>query len=505
MATEIASLAPAPAPPAMSRRQTNVVIGACIVTLLLAVLDVNVVTTTATAIARDLDPRGGVGQVPWLVAVYVLVATVIQPLYGKLADVFGVRTVFLGTVGGFIAGSLLCAAATSLPELIAFRGLQGLGGGGLMSVTVVVLGHIKAENPRAGGGGGNAFAGLMVGFGLVVGPLVGGSLVAHASWRWIFGVNVPLAAAAWLAAAVCLRLPSATAATGTAGAGGAGAEATGIGGALGRLDLPGAAALAGAAACLLLACQWGGQRYPWLSAPIAGLTAAGITLAAAFCYRQAHSPAPFFPPRLLRHRTLRVVSALQLATGCGMAAATVYVTLDLQVIRHISASATGVMLLPMAAGLAAGAAAGALILARAASVRPSIVAGTGLAAVALGGLALTGTATPLPVLLALLAVLGTGVGLGLGNEVILVQSAVERRDLGTATTGVRFVETLGTSVAAAAFAALFAAGTGGGLLGAGHVMATIEVIFAAGAVLLALATLIGLRLPSGPSPSPRTP
>lgn len=464
----------------MSRRQTNVVITACVVTLLLAILDVNVVTTTATAIARDIDPRGGLGQVPWLVAVYALVATVVQPLYGKLADTFGPRATYLGTVGAFIAGSLLCAAATSMPELIAFRALQGLGGGGLMSVTVVVIGHLKAENQQARGGGGNAFAGLMVGFGLVVGPLAGGALVAHASWRWIFLVNLPLAAVAWLAAATCLRLPRVHSDT--------------------RLDLPGAAALAGAATCLLLAGQWGGQRYPWLSAPVLGLAVAGIALAAAFGYRQTHSPAPFFPPRLLRHRILRTVSFLQLATGCGMAAATVYVTLDLQVIRHISASSTGVMLLPMAAGLATGAAAGALILARARSVRPSIVAGTGLAALALGGLALTGTATPLPVLLVLLAVLGAGVGLGIGNEVILVQSIVERRDLGTATTGIRFVETLGTSVAAAAFAALFAARTGGSLAGAGHLMATLEIIFAVGSALLALATVIGLRLPSGPVP-----
>jgi hypothetical protein len=239
-----------------------------------------------------------------------------------------------------------------------------------MSVTVVVLGHLRAENPKAAGGGGNAFAGLMVGFGLVVGPLAGGTLVAHASWRWIFGVNVPLAVAAWLAVATCLRLPR--------------------GGDAGHLDLPGAAA-------------------------------------------------------------------------------------------------------------------GALLLARASSVRPSIVAGTGLAALALGGLALTGTATPLAVLLALLAVLGAGVGLGIGNEVILVQAAVERRDLGTATTGVRFVETLGTSVAAAAFAAFFAAGTGGGPLEAGHVMATLEVIFATGAIALAVATVIGLRLPSGPGAAQRTP
>ena len=279
----------------------------------------------------------------------------------------------------------------------------------------------------------------MVGLGLVVGPLIGGTLIAHASWRWIFLINVPLALAAWIVVATCLRLPD-----------------TEPGG---RLDLPGAAALAGTAACLLLVCQWGGQRYPWLSPPVLALAAAGLVLAAAFGYRQTHSPAPFFPPRLLRHRTLRVISAVQLATGCGMAAATVYVTLDLQLVRHISAARTGVLLLPMAAGLALGAAGGSLILARTRSVRLSILLSTTLAAAALGGLALTGTGTPIAVLLALLMVLGLGVGFGIGNEMILVQQSVQRRDLGTATTGVRFTETLGTSVAAAAFASLFAAST----------------------------------------------
>jgi hypothetical protein len=149
----------------------------------------------------------------------------------------------------------------------------------------------------------------------------------------------------------------------------------------------------------------------------------------------------------------------------------------------------------MAAGLALGAAGGSLILARARSVRPSILLSTTLAAAALGGLAAGGTGTPIAVLLALLMLLGLGVGFGIGNEMILVQQTVQRRDLGTATTGVRFTETLGTSVAAAAFAALFAASTTHGQLGPAHVMAVLDVIFAIGAGLLVVATALGTRLP----------
>ena len=178
----------------------------------------------------------------------------------------------------------------------------------------------------------------------------------------------------------------------------------------GRLDLPGAAALAGTATCLLLVCQWDGQRYPWLSPPVLAVAVAGLVLGAAFGYRQTHSPAPFFPPRLLRHRTLRAISAVQLATGCGMAAATVYVTLDLQLVRHISAARTGVLLLPMAVGLALGSA-GRLADPGPGPFGPAVHPAPHHAGRrGPGWPGSTSTGTPIAVLLALLMELGLGVG-----------------------------------------------------------------------------------------------
>jgi MFS family permease len=475
--------------PLMSRPQTLAVMAACIVTLLLSILDLNIVTTTGTAIARQLDPGGGLRQVPWLVVVYALVSTVVQPLYGKLCDTLGVRQVFLAAVGLFIGGSLLCAAATSMTELLVFRGLQGLGGGGLMSVTVVLIGHLRASDPGRGQGA-NALGGVMVGLGLVCGPLLGGLLVAHGSWRWIFLINVPAAVAAWVVIATCLRLAP---------------PESGI-----RVDLAQVALLAGAAGSLLLCCQWGGQRYGWLSPVILGLLAAGGLDAMLFARRQARSAAPLFPPHLLRHRTLRILTALQFATGCGMAAATIYLTLDLQVVRGFSPASTGLLLMPMAAGLAAGAAVGAIMLNRGTPLRWSITCGTGLSTVCLLAIAFATAGAPLALFLVLLGGFGAGVGMCLGNEVILVQVAVRRADLGIATTGVRFAETIGASVAAAVFATIFSAGAGPHLsVGHAHLTGTLTLIFALGGTLLAAATLVATRLPSitigGPRPDAAQP
>src|ERR1700744_481514 len=216
----------------MTRRDAIGTIAAGFAALLLAILDQTIVSSAAPPIVRDLAPGGGIGQIPRLMAAHTLDTTCVQPLYGKLAARFGPRRVFLITLALFLGGSALCAAATSVGELIAFRAVQGLGGGGLMSATLVALGHLRRVRDESGqaGQGNNLAAATLVGIGLVLGPTVGGQIVEHLSWRWGFLINLPLGGAAWVVAWRCMRLPS-------------GGDRT-------SLDLLGSALLATAAACL---------------------------------------------------------------------------------------------------------------------------------------------------------------------------------------------------------------------------------------------------------------
>jgi MFS family permease len=470
--------------PEMTKARTLGVMIAALTTLLVGILDLTIVSTSAVHIARSLAPVGGVADVPWLLAGYALASAAVQPLYGKLADAFGVKAVYLSTVAVFVAGSVLCGMAQSMPELIVFRTLQGLGGGGLMSVTMVVIGHLSAERAEQGAGGatgGNAIAAVLLGLGLVCGPLLGGVVTDAAGWRWIFFINVPVGVAAFTVMALCLRLPRPARPQ--------------------SLELPSAGLLAMAAAGLLAVCQWGGHQFPWASVQVLGCAGLCLAATAAFCWRQGRAREPFFPTRLLRHPTLRAVTLLQLTTGLGMAAGTIYLTLDLLVVRGSTTIATGLQMLPVAAGLGLGSLLGQRIARSGRPMKASIVAGSAVSALALGGFALCSPGVPIAVLYAVMVVFGVGIGLGLGNEMLLVYSSVERRDLGVATTGIRFVETLGTSLGATAFATLFSALTPDGASAAKEFVA-LGLIFGIGAAVMGGATLVALTLPLSASRLP---
>ncbi len=416
-----------------------------LLTIILAILDQYIVTSAAVPIVRDLDPRNGVAALPWLITGYGLAATAALPLYGKLCDVYGVRRVFLFAVTVFLVGSVLCGAAQNMPELIGFRALQGIGGGGLMSVTLIMLAQLSTAEERASKGG---VGGIVAGLALVAGPLIGGLFVDHLSWRWIFYVNLPLGVLVLVVAALVLHLPAQH-------------ERRSI-------DYPGAALAAGFAVTLSLLLEWGGQRYPWASPACLGLAVTALALLAAFLWREATAAEPILPLRLFANREIALALPAQGLVAVAMTGAIVYVMTYLQAARGVPASHAGLYLIPMAIGMTgAGTVAGKLI-ARGASIVTFMITGTALGALALALLGLLRTDSGTPLLATALFVYGLGLGQVIGVLVMVVQNAAPAHQLGVATTALRLFQTLGGALGAAVFGAVLSHAFASRYPAAGH-------------------------------------
>ncbi|MFG2908355.1 MFS transporter [Kitasatospora sp. NPDC048286] len=486
----------APAPPdaaaaLMTPVQRKVGMLLCLVTIVLAVLDMNIVSAATVPIVRDLDPVHGVDRLPWLVSAFALAATALLPLYGRLCDVYGAKRVLLGAVGTFLLGSALCGAAQSMGQLIAFRAVQGIGGGGLMSVTMVVIAQFKEPEERGGKGG--AVGGIVAGLGMAVGPLVGALFTDHLGWRWIFYLNLPLGLLVLVGVALVVKVPSTT----------------------GRrsLDFTGAALAAAFSVGLLLVTEWGGTEYAWTSPVILGLAAATLGAFGLFLWRQATAAEPVLPLSLFRIRAVRLGFAIQGLVGMGMIGSIVYVMLYLQVARGVAPTSASLYLIPMAAGMTASGIVAGRLSGRGHSTRTFPAVGAGCSALALALLGLSGPDTGLWAVLAELALLGCGLGQLIGQLITVVQEAAPRHQLGVATTGIRFFQSLGSALGAALFGTVlsrvFAAGEPGRSLGAVGALAgaarehavrsftdAVDVVFLSAGGVLALALVCALRLRS---------
>jgi EmrB/QacA subfamily drug resistance transporter len=408
----------------MTETRKKLALLSCLLTIILAILDQNIVSAAAVPIVRDLDPVHGLTRLPWLISAYALAATAALPLYGKLCDVYGARRVYLAALGTFLAGSALCGLAHDMGQLIAFRAVQGAGGGGLMSVTMVVIAQVAGPDRRGRGGG---ISGLVAGLAMVVGPLAGGLLVDHAGWRWIFYVNLPLGVLVLATAAVVLRLP--------------------VPGNRHRIDYPGAALAAAGAVVLLLITE----RYRDGAATVTWLGALAVLLIGLFVWRERTAAEPILPLSLFADPTVRVALPLQFITGAAMLGSIVYVMVYLQVARGVPATAAGLYLIPMAAGMSASGLLSGRLLDRGWSARTFLVGGTVCATAGIGLLGFLGTDTSRWMLGTDLFLLGAGLGQLLGLLIVVVQRAAPAGQLGVATTAVRFAQTLGSAFGAALF------------------------------------------------------
>lgn len=413
-----------------SHAEIMVVIVALMLAMLLAALDQTIVATALPTIASDLH---GLSKYSWVATAYLLTSAVATPLYGKISDMFGRKKIFQIAIGMFLLGSVLCGAAQTMNQLIVFRGIQGIGGGGLMTLALAIVGDVVP--PRQRGKYQGYFSGVFA-ISSVAGPLLGGLFTDHLNWRWIFYINLPLGLLAMAAVATRLHLPVRKSPH--------------------KVDYLGASLLATAVVTLLLATIWGGIDYPWGSATIIGLFATSGISTLLFLWREKFAKEPIIPLRLFRSHIFSVASLLSFLVGIVMFGALIFLPEYQQIVRGDSATKSGLMLLPLVAGIMIASVGSGRLITKTGKYRRYPIAGTALISIAFWLFSHIAVDTSRVVLSVWMLVLGLGLGLVMPVLTIAVQNAVDRKDLGTATSAVTFFRSIGSSLGAAIFGAILA-------------------------------------------------
>jgi len=398
--------------------------------MFLAALDQSIVSTALPTIVGDL---GGLNHLSWVVTSYLLASTVSTPIYGKLGDMYGRKPVFLVAILIFLAASMLAGLSQSMAQLIGFRGLQGIGAGGLMVGAQAIIADIvpPRERGRYMGLIGSVFA---VAF--VAGPLIGGFLVDNLSWRWVFYVNVPIGALALVIVSTRLHLRTPHTSH--------------------RIDYLGTLLLSGGVAALILLASWGGSEYAWGSNEIVGLGIVGVVLLVVFVWWEGRAEEPILPLHLFRSSVFAVANSMGFAIGMAMFGAIIFIPLFLQIVYGATATAAGLRMLPLMAGLLAASILSGRAITRIGRYRPFPIAGTAVLVVGMFLLSLLGVDTPPWVASAYMVVVGVGLGLVMQVLVLVVQNDARPEEIGVATASATFFRSMGGAFGVAIFGTIFA-------------------------------------------------
>ena len=421
-------------PPLAHAEIRSIVVG-ILLAMFLGALDQTIIATALPTIGRDL---ADVENLSWVVTAYLLTATAVTPLYGKLSDIHGRRAMLLVAISIFAGASVLCAIAPSMQVLVVARALQGLGGGGLLSLAQVIVGDVvpPIERGRYQGYIGVVFAAASIG-----GPVIGGFFAQHLHWSLIFWINLPIGLVAFLMTnRVLKRLPRHERPH--------------------RLDVAGAGLMMAATVALLLALTWGGTRYAWTAPPIFALLAASALLWALFAMRLMTAREPFLPLALLFNPVVGTGTASVSCVFGTMIGLSIYVPLYFEVVLGLSASASGLALIPLMGGTVIGSTASGQAMSRLARYKRVPFAGLAAAVAGLALLAAAPTGLPVVAVCSVLGVAGLGIGTLFPVTTVSVQNAVLPYQLGTATGAMNFFRQLAGAIIVAGFGAIVLGGAG---------------------------------------------
>jgi EmrB/QacA subfamily drug resistance transporter len=413
----------------LSHEQILVVVIGLLAGMLLAALDQSIVNVALPQIVSDL---GGLNHLSWVVTAYLLTSTAVTPLWGKISDLYGRRVIFQAAITIFLIGSALCGIAQDLPQLIAFRALQGIGGGGLFAIAFAIIGDIIPPRDR---GRYQGYFGAVFGLSSVAGPLLGGWLTDAISWRWIFYINLPVGIAALIITSLALKIPVQRREH--------------------SIDYLGATLIVASVSSLLLYLNWAGERYGWQSAGPVALLLLSFALAGLFVYIEMHAREPIIPMRLFRNSVFSIGTAYSFLVGIAMFGALVFLPLFFQAVKGMSPTNSGLATVPSVFGIVTASILSGQIISRTGRYKIFPILGSTIFAIALLCMSTIGRDTPYVVIAIFAFFVGGGLGLTMQTITTAVQNSVDFRDMGAATSSVTFSRSLGGSIGTAFLGAIF--------------------------------------------------